>query len=169
MEAFETLLPHEFCDFCCHEFSSLLDEVIVSAFQGASGFQGIVRNEVRLGAPGPGNLGYVPTRAEPSFDLSNNLPRNSYRELHCDGLIELGCVSVCSSSPDGERTFSCPLPPDLGLCPVFSKVRGFLLPGLVWGGFIHRCSSSYYLFFNYLSYYLYGLSVTAKNRGRVYP
>ena len=53
------------------------------------------------------------TRAEPSFDLSNNLPRNSYRELHCDGLIELGCVSVCSSSLDGERTFSCPLPPDL--------------------------------------------------------
>ena len=53
------------------------------------------------------------TRAEPSFDLSNNLPRNSYRELHCDGLIELGCVSVCSSSPDGKRTFPCPLPPDL--------------------------------------------------------
>ena len=53
------------------------------------------------------------TRAEPSFNLSNNLPRNSYRELHCDGLIELGCVSVCSISPDGEKTFPCLLPPDL--------------------------------------------------------
>ena len=54
------------------------------------------------------------TRAEPSFDLSNNLPRNSYRELHCDGLIELGCVSVGSISPDsGERTYPCFLPPDL--------------------------------------------------------
>ena len=53
------------------------------------------------------------TRAEPSFDLSNNLPRNSYRELHCDGLIELGCVSVCSISPGGKKTLPCLLPPDL--------------------------------------------------------
>ena len=45
------------------------------------------------------------TRAEPSFDLSNNLLQNSYRELHCDGLIELGYVSVLSSS--------FPLPPGL--------------------------------------------------------
>ena len=52
-------------------------------------------------------------RAEPSFDLSNNLLRNSYRELHCDGLIELGCVSVCNGSPEGEKLFSFPLPPDL--------------------------------------------------------
>ena len=45
------------------------------------------------------------TRAEPNFDLSNNLLQNSYRELHCDGLIELGYVSVLSSS--------FPLPPGL--------------------------------------------------------
>ena len=74
MEAFETLLPHEFCDFCCHEFSSLLDEVIVSAFQGASGFQGIVRNEVRLGAPGPGNLGYVPRERNPASIFPTTFP-----------------------------------------------------------------------------------------------
>ena len=45
----------------------------------------------------------------------------------------------------------------------------FLIPGSGSFGFVHRSSRSYYLFFNYLSYYLYGLSVTAKNRGRVYP
>ena len=32
----------------------------------------------------------------------------------------------------------------------------------VW--FIHSRRRSYYLFFNYLSYYLYGYAVTAKNR-----
>ena len=32
-------------------------------------------------------------RAEPNFGLPNNRPYNSYRELHCDGLIELGYVS----------------------------------------------------------------------------
>ena len=37
---------------------------------------------------------------------------------------------------------------------------GFLFSGL----FIHRSSRSYYVFFNYLSYYLYGVSVTAENR-----
>ena len=81
--------------------------------QGGKGRQlkGLLHNGFRL--PWSWKPRLRATRAEPSFDLSNNLPRNSYRELHCDGLIELGCVSVCSSSPDGEKTFSCPLPPDL--------------------------------------------------------
>ena len=37
---------------------------------------------------------------------------------------------------------------------------GFLFSGL----FIHRPSRSYYVLFNYLSYYVYGVSVTAENR-----
>ena len=35
--------------------------------------------------------------------------------------------------------------------------------------FVHRASRSYYLFFNYLSYYLYVLPVWYKNRGGVLP
>ena len=37
--------------------------------------------------------------------------------------------------------------------------------GLFLGDFVHRASRSYYLFFNYLSYYLYVLPVWYKNRG----
>ena len=37
------------------------------------------------------------------------------------------------------------------------------------GGFIHSSSRSYYLFFNYLSYYLYVLPVWYENRGGCYP
>ena len=44
----ELLLLHEVCNFCCHEVGSLFDEVLVTAFRGAVGFQGIVRNEIRL-------------------------------------------------------------------------------------------------------------------------
>lgn len=44
----ELLLFHKFCDFCCHEAGSLLDEVLVTAFHSAGGFQGIVWNEMRL-------------------------------------------------------------------------------------------------------------------------
>ena len=51
-------------------------------------------------------------RAEPNFPLSNNLLDNSYRELHCDGLIELGYVSR-PNYPDGEKIHPFPLPPDL--------------------------------------------------------
>ena len=51
-------------------------------------------------------------RAEPNFPLSNNLFENSYRELHCDGLIELGYVS-CANYIDGEKTHPFPLPRDL--------------------------------------------------------
>ena len=36
-------------------------------------------------------------------------------------------------------------------------------PGSVSGWFIHSSSRSYYLFFNYLSYYLYGGPTTAEN------
>ena len=53
-------------------------------------------------------------RAEPSFDLSSNLLRNSYRELHCDGLIELGYVARCNFT-DGEKLRPFPLPPDLSI------------------------------------------------------
>ena len=48
------------------------------------------------------------TRAEPSFDLSNDLPYNSYRELHWDGLIELGFVSV-RNYPGGKNPQPFPL------------------------------------------------------------
>ena len=48
-------------------------------------------------------------RAERNATPSNNLPYNSYRELHCDGLIELGFVSVRNY---GEN-HPLPLPPDL--------------------------------------------------------
>ena len=47
-------------------------------------------------------------RAEPEFTLYNNLPYNSYRELHSNGLIELGFVSV-----RGAKLHPFPLPPDL--------------------------------------------------------
>ena len=92
------------------EFEEPWHEVLYR--QGGNGRQlkGLRHNGFRL--PWSWKPRLRATRAEPSFDLSNNLLRNSYRELHRDGLIELGCVSVCSS-PDGERTFSCPLPPDL--------------------------------------------------------
>ena len=36
------------------------------------------------------------------------------------------------------------------------------------GWFIHSSRRSYYLFFNYLSYYLYMLSVYAGTKGRCY-
>ena len=51
-------------------------------------------------------------RAEPDFALFNKLRHNSYRELHCDGLIELGYVS-CGHFPDEEKLHPLPLPPDL--------------------------------------------------------
>ena len=47
-------------------------------------------------------------RAEREFNFSNNLFYNSYRELHCDGLIELGFVSC-----RGEKSNPFPLPPAL--------------------------------------------------------
>ena len=41
-----------------------------------------------------------------------------------------------------------------------------VLVSLIFGfGFVHSSRRSYYLFFNYLSYYLYGVPATAKNRG----
>ena len=49
------------------------------------------------------------TRAESNFTSYNDLPYNSYRELHCDGLIELGhLVSVDKGSSPAFF-----LPPDL--------------------------------------------------------
>ena len=50
-------------------------------------------------------------RAELNSALSNKLIRNSYRELHCDGLIELGYVS-CGHYSDGEKLPPLLLPPD---------------------------------------------------------
>ena len=96
-----------------HDLAEEFKEPWHQVLQGSNGreLKGLSYNGFRL--PWSWKPRLRATRAEPNFDLSNNLPRNSYRELHCDGLIELGCVSVCSSSPDGERTFSCPLPPDL--------------------------------------------------------
>ena len=47
-------------------------------------------------------------RAESNLNFPNNLPYNSYRELHCDGLIELGFVSC-----RGEKSNPFPLPPGL--------------------------------------------------------
>ena len=47
-------------------------------------------------------------RAESNFNFPNNLPYNSYRELHCDGLIELGFVSC-----RGEKSNPFPLLPGL--------------------------------------------------------
>ena len=51
-------------------------------------------------------------RAEPDSTLYNDRPYNSYREIHCDGLIELGFVSVRNYS-GGEKPRSGPLAPDL--------------------------------------------------------
>ena len=47
-------------------------------------------------------------RAESNLNFPNNLRYNSYRELHCDGLIELGFVSC-----RGEKSNPFPLPPGL--------------------------------------------------------
>ena len=47
-------------------------------------------------------------RAEREVTLYNNLPYNSYQELHCDGLIELGFVSG-----RGEKPHPFPLLPGL--------------------------------------------------------
>ena len=59
------------------------------------------------------------TRAEPESTLRNNLPYNSYRELHCDGLVEVGHVSI-NNYPEGQA-HSCSLSPDLAVC-MFANV-----------------------------------------------
>ena len=51
-------------------------------------------------------------RAELDSDPAGNALGNGYRELHCDGLIELGYVSV-RNYPGGEKLRPAPLPPDL--------------------------------------------------------
>ena len=49
-------------------------------------------------------------RGEPDPTLHNNLPYNSYQELHCDGLIELGhVVSGHTDSDEGGAAFFCHL------------------------------------------------------------
>ena len=45
------------------------------------------------------------TRSEDGRDSDNRLVRNSYQELHCDGLIELGFVSVRSFHPPRDIHF----------------------------------------------------------------
>ena len=44
-----------------------------------------------------------------------------------------------------------------------------MFENLILVDFIHRSSRFYYLFFNYLSYYLYGYPVYAENPRRGYP
>ena len=54
---------------------------------------------------------------------------------------------------------------DAGANRAFPCQGDMLSNGSLWVWFIHRSSRSYYLFFNYLSYYLYGSAVSAKDQG----
>ncbi len=77
------------------------------------------------------------TRSEDGRDSDNRLIRNSYQELHCDGLIELGFVSVRSFRP--SRNFGFPAPDEPHSCDLRNDLPIFMFADLaIWADHVRK-------------------------------